>query len=56
MTAAQRPLEVMSSGQMSCPGCGLALGMRQVMRAMGKRCVVVVVPSCVAVTTGPDPN
>jgi pyruvate ferredoxin oxidoreductase beta subunit/2-oxoisovalerate ferredoxin oxidoreductase beta subunit len=41
---------------MSCPGCGLALGMRQVMRAMGKRCVVVVVPSCVAVTTGPYPN
>jgi pyruvate ferredoxin oxidoreductase beta subunit/2-oxoisovalerate ferredoxin oxidoreductase beta subunit len=30
--------------------------MRQVMRAMGKRCVVVVVPSCVAVTTGPYPN
>ena len=56
MTATQRPLEVMSSGQMSCPGCGLALGMRQVMRAMGKRCVVVVVPSCVAVTTGPYPN
>jgi len=56
MTTAQRPLEVMSSGQMSCPGCGLALGMRQVMRAMGNRCVVVVVPSCVAVTTGPYPN
>ena len=50
-----RPTEIMSSGQMACPGCGLALGMRQVMRAMGKRCVVVVVPSCVAVTTGPFP-
>jgi pyruvate/2-oxoacid:ferredoxin oxidoreductase beta subunit len=46
----------MSPGQLACPGCGLALGMRQVMRAMGKRCVVVVVPSCVAVTTGPYPN
>jgi len=56
MTTSQRLQEVMSPGQMSCPGCGLALGMRQVMRAMGRRCVVVVVPSCVAVTTGPYPN
>jgi pyruvate/2-oxoacid:ferredoxin oxidoreductase beta subunit len=56
MNALLRPTEIMSPGQMSCPGCGLALGMRQVMRAMGRRCVVVVVPSCVAVTTGPFPN
>ena len=56
MTDTKRAPEVMSSGQMSCPGCGLALGMRQVMRAMGNRCVVVVVPSCVAVTTGPFPT
>jgi len=56
MSTVHRPQEVMSPGQMSCPGCGLALGMRQVMRAMGKRCVVVVVPSCIAVTTGPYPN
>jgi pyruvate/2-oxoacid:ferredoxin oxidoreductase beta subunit len=56
MSELYRPTEIMSPGQMSCPGCGLALAMRQVMRAMGKRCVVVVVPSCVAVTTGPYPN
>ena len=56
MNELYRPTEIMSPGQMSCPGCGLALGMRQVMRAMGNRCVVVVVPSCVAVTTGPYPN
>ena len=40
---------------MSCPGCGLALGMRMVLRAMGPKTVVVVVPSCVAVTSGPFP-
>ena len=56
MNELYRPSEIMSPGQLTCPGCGLALGMRQVMRAMGKRCVVVVVPSCVAVTTGPYPN
>jgi len=56
MNELYRPTEIMSPGQLACPGCGLALGMRQVMRAMGKRCVVVVVPSCVAVTTGPYPN
>lgn len=56
MNELYRPTEIMSPGQLACPGCGLALGMRQVMRAMGNRCVVVVVPSCVAVTTGPYPN
>jgi pyruvate/2-oxoacid:ferredoxin oxidoreductase beta subunit len=56
MNELHRTTEIMSPGQLACPGCGLALGMRQVMRAMGKRCVVVVVPSCVAVTTGPYPN
>jgi len=56
MNELYRPAEIMSPGQLACPGCGLALGMRQVMRAMGKRCVVVVVPSCVAVTTGPYPH
>jgi pyruvate/2-oxoacid:ferredoxin oxidoreductase beta subunit len=56
MKILERQPEVMSQGLMSCPGCGLALGMRQVMRAMGKRCVVVVVPSCVAVTIGGYPN
>jgi pyruvate/2-oxoacid:ferredoxin oxidoreductase beta subunit len=53
---AARPAEVLRSGHLTCPGCGLALGMRQVLRAMGPRTVVVVVPSCVAVTSGPFPH
>jgi len=50
-----RPVEVLRRGHMACPGCGLALGMRTVLRAMGPKTVVVIVPSCVAVTSGPFP-
>ena len=51
-----RPQEMMRSGHMACPGCGIAMGMRMVLRAMGPRVIVVVVPSCVAVISGPFPN
>jgi pyruvate/2-oxoacid:ferredoxin oxidoreductase beta subunit len=50
-----RPEEVIRPGHAACPGCGLAIGMRMVMRALGKPAVVVVVPSCVAVVSGPYP-
>jgi len=50
-----RPQEILRSGHAACPGCGLAIGMRLVLRALGRRAVVVVVPSCVAVVTGPYP-
>lgn len=50
-----RPVEVLRRGHMACPGCGLSLGMRMVLRAMGPKMVGVVVPSCVAVTSGPFP-
>lgn len=46
----------MRPGHLACPGCGLALGMRMVLRAVGPRVVVVVVPSCVAVISGPFPH
>ena len=55
MSEKVRPFEVMQRGHMACPGCGLALGMRMVLRAMGPKTVVVVVPSCVAVSSGPFP-
>jgi 2-oxoisovalerate ferredoxin oxidoreductase beta subunit len=51
-----RPQEMMRSGHLACPGCGIAMGMRMVLRAMGPRVIVVVVPSCVAVVSGPFPN
>jgi pyruvate/2-oxoacid:ferredoxin oxidoreductase beta subunit len=50
-----RPEEVMRPGHSACPGCGVAMGMRMVLRALGKRTVAVVVPSCAAVISGPYP-
>lgn len=47
--------DVMRSGHMACPGCGIASGMRMSLQALGRRVVVVVVPSCVAVISGPYP-
>lgn len=54
--AQSRPLDVMRPGHAACPGCGHAIGMRMVLQALGHRAVVVVVPSCVAVISGPFPN
>ncbi|MEE9418914.1 MAG: thiamine pyrophosphate-dependent enzyme [Desulfatiglandaceae bacterium] len=51
-----RPQEVMRSGHSACPGCGVAMGMRMVLRALGTRSVVVMVPSCVSIISGPYPN
>src|SRR5512135_3438571 len=51
-----RPQEILRPGHLACPGCGIAMGMRMVLRAMGPRVIVVVVPSCVAVTSGPFPH
>ena len=48
--------EVMRPGHLACPGCGHAIGVRMVLRALGHRAVVVIVPSCVAVISGPFPN
>ncbi len=56
MEAQGRPHEVMRPGHAACPGCGVAIGMRMVLRALGNRAVVVVVPSCAAVISGPFPN
>ena len=50
------PQEVMRAGHLACPGCGHAIGVRMVLRTLGTRVVVVVVPSCVAVISGPFPN
>jgi pyruvate/2-oxoacid:ferredoxin oxidoreductase beta subunit len=46
MAQKERPPEMIRSGSMACAGCGLALGMRMVLRAMGPTTVV---------TSGPYP-
>jgi pyruvate ferredoxin oxidoreductase beta subunit/2-oxoisovalerate ferredoxin oxidoreductase beta subunit len=50
------PPDLMRAGHSACPGCGAAMAMRMVLRALGPRAVVVVVPSCVSVIAGPFPN
>lgn len=50
-----RPMDLLRPGHAACPGCGHAMGMRMVLQALGNRAVVVVVPSCVAVISGPFP-
>jgi pyruvate/2-oxoacid:ferredoxin oxidoreductase beta subunit len=55
VAAQSRPIEVMRPGHSACPGCGVAMGMRMVLQALGHRAVVVVIPSCAAVMCGPYP-
>lgn len=48
--------DVLRPGHAACPGCGYTMGMRMVLKALGFKAVVVVVPSCAAVISGPFPN
>ncbi len=48
--------DMMRSGHAACPGCGQAISMRLVLRAVGPRVIVITIPSCVSVIAGPFPN
>jgi pyruvate/2-oxoacid:ferredoxin oxidoreductase beta subunit len=43
-------------GHGACAGCGLVVGMKLVMQAMGPRTIVVIVPSCEGAVSGMYPN
>lgn len=47
--------DLMRPGHMACPGCGEASTIRLVLRALGERTIVVIVPSCVGVISGAFP-
>jgi pyruvate/2-oxoacid:ferredoxin oxidoreductase beta subunit len=47
--------DVLRSGHAACPGCGQAISMRLVLRAIGKKVIVITIPSCVSVVAGPFP-
>jgi pyruvate ferredoxin oxidoreductase beta subunit/2-oxoisovalerate ferredoxin oxidoreductase beta subunit len=49
-------MDVMRSGHAACPGCGQAISMRLVLRAIGAKAIVVTIPSCVSVIAGPFPH
>ncbi len=48
--------DVLRAGHAACPGCAYPMGMRMVLKTLGLRTVVVVVPSCAAIIAGPFPN
>lgn len=43
-------------GHGACAGCGLVVGMKLVMQAMGPRTIVIIVPSCEGAISGVYPN
>ena len=47
--------EFMYSGHTACPGCGAALAMRYVLKALGRKTMVVIAPSCSGTIAGAFP-
>lgn len=54
MKSEEQP-ELMYPGHNACPGCGAALAMRLVLRTLGPRTIMVIVPSCSANISGRFP-
>lgn len=48
--------EYMRSGHMACPGCGVASTMRLVLKVLGEKTIVVIIPGCHAVVSANFPN
>jgi len=48
--------EYMRPGHMACPGCGEATTMRLVLKVLGEKTIVVILPSCVGVISATYPN
>jgi pyruvate/2-oxoacid:ferredoxin oxidoreductase beta subunit len=51
----QQP-NLLRTGHAACAGCGLAIGMKLVLQAMGPRTIAVIVPSCEGAIGGVYPN
>ncbi len=56
MPAEEIQNETMRSGHMACPGCGVATTMRLVLKVLGEKTIVVIIPSCVGVISAAYPN
>ncbi len=48
--------DMMRSGHMACPGCGVVIAMRLVLRALGRKTVAVIIPSCSSIISSTYPN
>ncbi len=49
------PEEILSPGHFACPGCGGTLTMRYVLKALGRKTIVVIPACCWSVIDGPVP-
>ncbi len=47
--------EWMTSGHLGCQGCGAALGMRHVLKALGEKTIIVLPACCWSIIAGPYP-
>ena len=56
MNTAEIEKEIMRSGHMGCPGCGLATTIRLVLKVLGEKTIVVIIPSCVGPISASFPN
>jgi len=52
----EQPPNLLRTGHAACAGCGLAIGMKLVLQAMGPRTIAVIVPSCEGAIGGVYPN
>lgn len=43
------------SGHSACPGCGVAMAMRLILKAMDEKTILVLIPSCAAAISAPYP-
>jgi pyruvate/2-oxoacid:ferredoxin oxidoreductase beta subunit len=48
--------ELLDSGHLACPGCGAALAMRYVLKALGERTIVALPACCWSIIAGPWPQ
>jgi pyruvate/2-oxoacid:ferredoxin oxidoreductase beta subunit len=48
--------DLMKSGHFACPGCGVAIAMRLVLRALGRKTIAVIIPSCSSIIAATHPH
>ncbi len=56
ITSEEMDREFIRPGHMACPGCGVANTMRLVLKVLGEKTIVVIIPGCAAVISANFPN
>jgi pyruvate/2-oxoacid:ferredoxin oxidoreductase beta subunit len=52
----ERVEDQMRPGHMACPGCGVVIAMRLVLRALGRKTMAVIIPSCSSIIAATYPH